>query len=545
MYHVSPSGGGHKYLLSKDRTGEVSDPSESSPAQPIKDGPAFHDHQSQLAAPIKDLRNADRKRLLQISSVRILYWSHLTHDILDHSCWTFAWSTSEVVATKLLCLTTKGRLSGHTDMLTLNGDPRRSKVGSFERGRRTVQSIFIEWMWSGYRRVVNQTHIHVAEGRRDPTRCHAGRSVTLSVTASPILVRSELTLSITSRLSRLLQLVSGCASQVNLLQGQRYVLRTRLVEQPSRHGLFTLLCCLRLLRRSAADHLSPHTMRRPTPIANLLHNHLFPNANTADPPTFSAHLARNLVPEVRIEVSQFYGDLNSAEARYPGLNYAYRPHRLRLGRFKHHRRLFEAFDDLGLTYGEIQEFCCWEGTKWARERYEKDEGITVHDTTANEIGPYVDRREMKVEDERRRHSITRKTSISVIVEPATQQIIEENDEEMSDGETEVEDGARTHEHEDNSSGTETPSEAAARQLHISALDTRRDHVVQRRRLLAALQQGHALSPEMEQYLKEQSERGDIDLGVGDLRALVNSIRATDRAPVSTATSTSIASRAVA
>nr|POE80027.1 hypothetical protein CFP56_08093 [Quercus suber] len=304
--------------------------------------------------------------------------------------------------------------------------------------------------------------------------------------------------------------------------------------------------CRDFFAQASLYYSTPYIMRRQTPIALLLHHYLFPNANPSDPPTFSAHLARNLVPEVRIEVSQFYGDLNSAEARYPGLNYAYRPHRLRLGRFKHHRRLFEAFDDLGLTYGEIQEFCCWEGTKWARERYEKDEGITVHDTTANEIGPYVDRRGMKAEDEQRRHSITRKTSISVTVEPATQQIVEENDEEMSDGETETgESAARSHEREENSSGTETASEAAARQSHISALDTRRDHAVQRRRLLAALQQGHALSPEMEQFLKEQSERGDIDLGVGDLRALVNSIRATDRSPISPATSAHIISRAIA
>lgn len=109
----------------------------------------------------------------------------------------------------------------------------------------------------------------------------------------------------------------------------------------------------------------------------LTRRSLFPNPTTSDPPSFSAHLARNLVPEVRIEVQTFYGDLNSAEARYPGLNYSHPPHRLRLGRFPHHRKLFKAFDDLGLTYGEIQDFCCWEGTKWARERYEKDEGITV------------------------------------------------------------------------------------------------------------------------------------------------------------------------
>jgi len=123
---------------------------------------------------------------------------------------------------------------------------------------------------------------------------------------------------------------------------------------------------------SAAHHSdSPQKVNTDIP------DSLFPNPSSTDPPSFSAHLARNLVPEVRIEVQTFYGDLNSAEARYPGLNYCHPPHRMRLGRFPHHRRLFKAFDQLGLTYSEVQDFCCWEGTKWARERYEKDESVTI------------------------------------------------------------------------------------------------------------------------------------------------------------------------
>ncbi|RMY03370.1 hypothetical protein D0868_07502, partial [Hortaea werneckii] len=159
-------------------------------------------------------------------------------------------------------------------------------------------------------------------------------------------------------------------------------------------------------------------MRRQTPIAHLLYNYLFPRPTPNDPPSFAAHLARNLVPEVRIEVSTFYGDLNSVEARYPGLNYCYPPHRMRLGRFKHHRRLFDAFDNLGLTYNEIQDFCCWEGTKWARERYEKDEGIYVLDTTGDDIGPFIDRRDVVSLPDEQRRKITRQTQISVIVEEA-------------------------------------------------------------------------------------------------------------------------------
>lgn len=271
------------------------------------------------------------------------------------------------------------------------------------------------------------------------------------------------------------------------------------------------------LYTSSADTPSPaltSIMKRNVPIAHLLYNHLFPNPEATPncPPSFSAHLARNLVPEVRIEVATFYGDLNSAEARYPGLNYCYPPHRMRLGRFKHHRRLFDAFDALGLTYNEIQDFCCWEGTKWARERYEKDEGVKVLDTTGDEIGPYVDRRERDAEEELRRHSITRKTDISVIVEEATsnsvrQPAISEDDEEMNDAESDGEADAETETEQ------ESPSEAAARQQHIAELEQRRDHSITQRinqQILHAWEHGQSLPPEIEQYLKEQSERGNTE-----------------------------------
>ena len=255
-------------------------------------------------------------------------------------------------------------------------------------------------------------------------------------------------------------------------------------------------------------------MRRQTPIAHLLYSHLFPHPTPNDPPSFSAHLARNLVPEVRIEVATFYGDLNSAEARYPGLNYCHPPHRMRLGRFKHHKRLFDAFDSLGLTYNEIQDFCCWEGTKWARERYEKDEGVIVVDTTGNEIGPYVDRRDRTSEDYRRQ-SITKKTEISVVVEDADagssrQPPIHEDDEEMDDaeseGDAETEDANMEGEHE-------PLAETAARQQHMAQLEQRRDQAITQRinqRILAAWERGQTLPPELEAYLKEQSERGDAD-----------------------------------
>lgn len=258
-------------------------------------------------------------------------------------------------------------------------------------------------------------------------------------------------------------------------------------------------------------------MKRQVPLAHLLYNHLYPHPTSNDPPSFSAHLARNLVPEVRIEVATYYGDLNSAEARYPGLNYCHPPHRMRLGRFKHHKRLFDAFDNLGLTYNEVQDFCCWEGTKWARERYEKDEGVKVVDTTGDEIGPFVDRRELRVGEDTRRQSITRKTDISVIVEEAEsstrrQPPIREDDEEMNDADL----GDEQHPGDaDTETEQEPPEEAAAREQHIALLEQRRDIALTQRinqRIITLWEQGQSLPPEIEQYLKEQSERSDSELG---------------------------------
>lgn len=125
-------------------------------------------------------------------------------------------------------------------------------------------------------------------------------------------------------------------------------------------------------------------MHKPS-IAQLVYNALFPRPRSTDPGNFAAHINRHLVPEVRVEVNAFYGPLDCIEAQYPGLDYSYGPHRMRLGRFPWHRRLFRAFDELGLTEQEISELCCWEGTKSARQRYEAEEGITVQDTTGDSI----------------------------------------------------------------------------------------------------------------------------------------------------------------
>ncbi|KAL1971856.1 hypothetical protein VTN31DRAFT_1944 [Thermomyces dupontii] len=131
-------------------------------------------------------------------------------------------------------------------------------------------------------------------------------------------------------------------------------------------------------------------MHKPS-ISQLIYNATFPHPRSSDPVSFSAHVSRNLVAEVRQETMSFYGTLNCIEAQYPGLDYTYGPHRLRLSRWPWHRKLFRVFDELGLTDAEIHSLCRWEGTRSAKERYEKEEGIIVRDTTADNVRPATPR----------------------------------------------------------------------------------------------------------------------------------------------------------
>ncbi|KAM7197802.1 hypothetical protein V8F20_006475 [Naviculisporaceae sp. PSN 640] len=126
------------------------------------------------------------------------------------------------------------------------------------------------------------------------------------------------------------------------------------------------------------------------PIDQLVYEQMFPKPRGADPQNFQALLQRYLILEVRQEVHSFYGHLDTQEAKYPGLDYTHPTHRIRLSRWTWHRRLFRAFDALRLTDAEIASLTKWEGTKWAKERFEKEQGITIRDTTADDFGEYIE-----------------------------------------------------------------------------------------------------------------------------------------------------------
>ncbi|GAD92805.1 conserved hypothetical protein [Paecilomyces variotii No. 5] len=261
-------------------------------------------------------------------------------------------------------------------------------------------------------------------------------------------------------------------------------------------------------------------MHKPS-LAQLVYNATFPRPRTSDPASFSAHITRNLVPEVRVETSTFYGSLDCIEAQYPGLDYSYGPHRMRLGRFPWHRKLFRVFDELALTEAEISSLCRWEGTKSARERYEKEEDCTVRDTTADNIRvatpPPVPSIEIHSEDVTPLHSTQEQTT------EVSQESVTPDQRRLTPYRSEGDEEEETSDEEMESYGVELNH----RLLAATAARERGANV--------------PLDEDWEQWLKEAVERG----GYPDM---INSIRGrSDTSPFvgsgRTAAAVSVSSRA--
>ncbi|KAI3399968.1 hypothetical protein diail_5124 [Diaporthe ilicicola] len=127
------------------------------------------------------------------------------------------------------------------------------------------------------------------------------------------------------------------------------------------------------------------------PVDQLVYEQMFPKPRPQDPQNFHALLQRHLILEVRQEVHSFYGHLDTAEAKYPGLDYTHPIHRTRLSRWQWHRRMFRAFDALHLTPSEIAGLTKWEGTRWAKVRYEREQNTSIRDTAADGMSHWLDR----------------------------------------------------------------------------------------------------------------------------------------------------------
>ena len=125
-------------------------------------------------------------------------------------------------------------------------------------------------------------------------------------------------------------------------------------------------------------------MKKPS-VPDLVFHKIFPRPRPNDPTSFTVFMQRCLVPEVREEVQRFFGRIDCLEAQYPGLDYTFEPHRQRLRSFTWHRRLFRAFDELKLTTNEMLTLCNWEGTRAAKERFEREAQTKIESTTLEGI----------------------------------------------------------------------------------------------------------------------------------------------------------------
>ena len=231
-------------------------------------------------------------------------------------------------------------------------------------------------------------------------------------------------------------------------------------------------------------------MKKPK-IEDIVMAKLYTLRKDIDPNDWQTHIRRNLVHEVRAETVCFYGPTDCLEAQYPGLDYNESAHRMRLSRYACHRRLFRVFDELRLTDNEIQRLCRWEGTRWARETYEANNGVKIKDTTWDGI---VDAR----------HRRTTATRFPLRTEEKSE--VEAG--ELADNEMEYEDGDEDEEVEDSDEGEEVSEIESEDEVQQSV------GVELNQRLLAATEarargENATLDADWEQWLKEAAERGTV------------------------------------
>ena len=222
-------------------------------------------------------------------------------------------------------------------------------------------------------------------------------------------------------------------------------------------------------------------MKKPS-VSELVYSKQYPRPRPNDPVSFVQHIQRCLVPEVREEVQRYFGRIDCIEAQYPGLDYTFAPHRRRLASFPWHRRLFRIFDDLRLTSDEILNLCTWEGTRAAKERFQRESNTEIEITTLRDVASAPEGRGPRAffhTDRRRPNFKTLRES--VILAAAKQNADAEEDEQSDEDESEESIGVHLN------------------QQLIAAADAR--------------ERGEAatFNQQWEQWMKEALERNEMDL----------------------------------
>ena len=190
------------------------------------------------------------------------------------------------------------------------------------------------------------------------------------------------------------------------------------------------------------------------------------------------------------------------EAQYPGLDYTKPSHRQRLARFTWHRRLFRVFDSLRLTDNEIYSLCKWEGTLWAREKYEKENNTKIRDTTFDGIGPYKSPKPQVVTMGPRSDRRSRAQAVVPFDRVTFQEAEHEDDEE---DEQVVEEDEGIEESEDEEAEEEQESDGEGRVEYSVGLQLNERLIA----AAAARERGEdvVFDADWEQWLKEAAERG--------------------------------------
>lgn len=178
----------------------------------------------------------------------------------------------------------------------------------------------------------------------------------------------------------------------------------------------------------------------------------------------------------------------------------------------------------------------WEGTLWARERFEKDEGVVVRDTTGDGIGDWADPRVVprslpvkkmvrKVKGKSRpmsaaqmgmitgaedsRVEVQERAIAPVVIADGPVEYDEEDEESWSESECDEEEGEEeTEQNEENEDEVlDDDSGSVGEQIESIGLDLNRrllDAVLRRER-----GENVEMDPEFEAFLKEQIENGNL------------------------------------
>ncbi|KAL2263507.1 hypothetical protein VTK26DRAFT_6502 [Humicola hyalothermophila] len=229
------------------------------------------------------------------------------------------------------------------------------------------------------------------------------------------------------------------------------------------------------------------------PIDQLVYEYMFPKPRQSDPQNFQALLQRYLILEVRQETHSFYGHIDTPEAKYPGLDYTHPIHRIRLSRWPWHRRLFRAFDGLRLTHAEISGLTKWEGTKWAKERFEREQGIQIRDTAADGLPNYAD-----PDDPHSAQSLARLAARVEETDSREEPAQEHAEDEDDDNEGEEE--------EDEEEEEEEESEGELESVGVSLNERLRERVTMRN---MSGDNSMPLDEEWENWLKSAIESGEL------------------------------------